>query len=505
LLVATLVLGLFFIIKNYSAPIGDFGNYYYGSKFLLGGNWGLWIYDVASFNLRIFDLGQRSFFLNYTPVPPFSAIVYLPFVGFKVEVAKAIWNMLNLTLLLFTLYRLNKEYSLPSVFWLFFPVLFFMPFRNNIAEGQSYFLLLFLLVEGFVQYQKGNLWLMAALWALAIHLKVSPAFVFLFLAFNKDFKAIFYLSLVGLFFLLVSFPFITIPVWVNYLFSVLPRLFNGEINDTYALNYQSMQVLLKTLFVPDVLNNKNAWFNEPMIYLKAILVFKFMIVGLSVLCSNSKKIEQPAKFGIWMLCSMLISGYGNSFSLLLLLLPTVYFYSTIKSFSAEYYIYVLLLLVAVNIPFYWFPQNFILFKFPRMFAMIGLFLILTYFSGITIKRHYLFTLLLVCFIPLKAQVFPQNYFFKKEEALLVYDFEVFENHLLINYFDFDGPSSKQVPIDFLVRQTKCFEMPPRSLGINGLKACNVNDSLTLYLSDENRGVGFYTMRKAEMGRTNFKE
>jgi hypothetical protein len=48
-------------------------------------------------------------------------------------------------------------------------------------------------------------------------------------------------------------------------------------------------------------------------------------------------------------------------------------------------------------------------------------------------------------------------------------------------------------------------MPPRSLGINGLKACNVNDSLTLYLSDENRGVGFYTMRKAEMGRTNFKE
>ncbi|MEN9459123.1 MAG: hypothetical protein RL135_1728, partial [Bacteroidota bacterium] len=256
---------------------------------------------------------------------------------------------------------------------------------------------------------------------------------------------------------------------------------------------------------PDVLSNKHAWINEPMIYLKALMVFKFIVVGLSILCSNSKKIEQPAKFGIWMLCSLLISGYGNSFSLLLLLLPTVYFYSTIKPFSAGHTFYILLILVAVNLPFYWFSQYFILFKFPRMFAMIGLFLTLIYFSGITIKRQYLFILLLVCFIPIKAQKYPQNYFFKKEEALLVYDFEVSENHLLIHYFDLNGPSSKEVPIDFLVEEVKCYQRPLRSLGNSQLKACDLNDSLTLYLTDENRGVGFYTLRKVERGITTLTE
>ena len=140
-----------------------------------------------------------------------------------------------------------------------------------------------------------------------------------------------------------------------------------------------------------------------------------------------------------------------------------------------------------------------------MFAMIGLFLTLIYFSGITIKRQYLFILLLVCFIPIKAQKYPQNYFFKKEEALLVYDFEVSENHLLIHYFDLNGPSSKEVPIDFLVEEVKCYQRPLRSLGNSQLKACDLNDSLTLYLTDENRGVGFYTLRKVERGITTLTE
>ncbi len=57
------LLGL--VLHSINKPIGDFGNYYYASTFLLHGQFGDWVYDPSLFNLRIFELGQRDFFLNY--------------------------------------------------------------------------------------------------------------------------------------------------------------------------------------------------------------------------------------------------------------------------------------------------------------------------------------------------------------------------------------------------------------------------------------------------------
>lgn len=492
ILLPTFILGLVFIIKNYSSPIGDFGNYYYASKFLMNGDWGLWIYDVASFNLKIFELGQRDFYLNYTPVPPFSSILYIPFTFFNIGTAKLIWNLLNLILLLFTMYRFRNRVNINSVFWLLFPILFFTPFRNNINEGQSYFLLLFLIGEGFLQFEKGNLWMMAILWALAIHFKISPAFVFLFLAFNKNSKAIFYLSIISLLYFLVSLPFVTIPVWLNYIQDVLPRLFNGEINDTYALSYQSMQVLLKTVFVPDVLSNNNAWFDSPMIYTKLLLIFKVSLFILSILCANSK-ISLPIKFSVWLIFSLLISGYGNSFSLILLILPTLYFFNTTNQLLPIHYLYLVCLILTINVPFYWFSDLFLPFRFPRLYTYLGLFLILVFVSKITFKWYYLVFLFLIILIPFKTQKFYQNYLFKNEEEFLIYDFQLSGRQVLINYFDFNGPSAKIVPIDFKAKKKVYFNFPESKT-----KACLVNDSIIVYLSDLNRGVGFTTLRKIQL-------
>lgn len=193
-------------------PIGDFGNYYYGSKFLAEGNWGTWIYEPAKFNLAIYDLGERNFFLNYTPVPPFSSIIYLPFTLFNASDAKLIWNILNSLLFIFTIYRLQKTHTVHYLFWCLIPVFFFTPIRNTITEGQSYFLILFLLVEGYLQYSKGRVWLMALLWALSIHLKISPAIVLLFLLFNKDFKASVQLIVASILVLIISIPILSSDV-----------------------------------------------------------------------------------------------------------------------------------------------------------------------------------------------------------------------------------------------------------------------------------------------------
>ena len=44
---------------------------------------------------------------------------------------------------------------------------------------------------------------------------------------------------------------------------------------------------------------------------------------------------------------------------------------------------------------------------------------------------------------------------------------------------------------------QCREEPIYNKDENILKTCSVNDSMVFYLSDKNRGVGFYTIRIAK--------
>ena len=109
------VLLLALVLRAINKPVGDFGNYYYASKFLLNSQFGDWVYDPSVFNLKIYELGQRDFFLNYNP-PPIVAIFYLPFTLFNVVWAKTIWNLLNCFILIFCLYRVQKTFFVRPFF-----------------------------------------------------------------------------------------------------------------------------------------------------------------------------------------------------------------------------------------------------------------------------------------------------------------------------------------------------------------------------------------------------
>jgi hypothetical protein len=487
---------VYLIIKTFGLPIGDFGNYYYGSKFMIDGIWGLWIYDPASFNLKIFELGQRDFYLNYTPVPPFSSVFYVPFAYFNPVIAKLLWNLINGLLLIFTLVRFKNESDLKPIFWAIIPIIFFIPIRNTIIEGQSYFLILFLLSEGFYQYQKGNRWLMAILWALAIQLKISPAFVIFFLIFNKDNKAFLALIAINIGLVIVSMPFVGLNVWTQYVFEILPRLFDGEINQTYAINYQSVQVFLKTIFVPDQLHNTEAWFNNPAMYLRVLLIFKLIIFSSCVLASFSN-ISNQIKFSIWLVFSMLVSGYGNSFSLLFLIIPSIYFYPLLKEDKLLLALFFVCLILSIFIPIYKFSELSIPFRFPRLYALLALFFIMIFSSKVKMKWYFIFAILLGLFLPIKHKSFNQDYVFKTEKALLTYDFLVKDNQLELSSFDFNGPFVNQAKMDFEIRTSKLIQDTILN-EFKREKSYIINDSLLIYLSDENRGVGFYTIKQKEL-------
>ncbi|MES2691546.1 MAG: glycosyltransferase family 87 protein, partial [Bacteroidota bacterium] len=484
----------YFIVRSAALPIGDFGNYYYASKFLLHGRWGTWIYDPASFNLAIYSEGQRNFFLNYTPVPPLSALLYLPFAAFDAAVSKILSNSVNAVLLLFSLHRLQAYFKVNLWLMLLVPVLFFTPIRNIVYEGQSYFLLLFLLSEGLIRYLEQEKWVAMLLWALSIHLKVSPAFVVLFLLFEKDWKALLKLATVTVLCLLASLPFLGTSTWTNYSINILPRLFNGEINNTYSVNYQSMQVLLKTLFVPDLMHNPAAWFNNPVTYHRLSGAFNILIYGIAALCAFTK-VKPEIKYCTWLMCAMLVSGYGNSFGLLLLVIPLFCLHTYFTASKGLFITIAVALFLIANLPLSWSASLPVPLQFPRLYLLIALFFTCVFFIKPVLKPYYFLTLFFAFIIPADLKKYTQNYFLPREENILTYNFNLQDDSLAILYFDDLGPQQKKMALPFHTKKVTDLKpagkvFPHEYIPVSKL----VNDSIIIYLSDRNRGIGFYTLR-----------
>src|SRR5262245_21921676 len=77
-----LAAGALFCLLAWKAPIGDFGNYYFGSRLRWQGTPAAGLYDPCRFNALVRQepgMQDERFFLNYTPVPPFSLLFYAPF------------------------------------------------------------------------------------------------------------------------------------------------------------------------------------------------------------------------------------------------------------------------------------------------------------------------------------------------------------------------------------------------------------------------------------------
>lgn len=472
------------VIRTINKPVGDFGNYYYASAFLLNGQFGDWVYDPSVFNLKIFELGQRDFFLNYNP-PPIVAIFYLPFTVFNVVWAKTAWNLVNCFILVFCIYRVRKNFTVHPYFLLIIPVLFFTPIRNNIVDGQSYFLLLFLLVEGFIQYQKGNRWLMAFLWSIAILIKVFPVFVMLFLFFSKEYKSLIKLVVTMTCLVLLSLLVIDYTQWYYYLKTILPKLLAGEINDTYSTNYQSLQVLLKTVFVPDKFQNQGAWFDSPYLYHKLLLAFKVFLLSTCVYLTFSN-ISKPVKFSFWLIFNFLVSGHGNTFSLILLLFPLIFITKDLAKPKLPGLLAIVSIVLILIIPFNWLSHLPIPFQFPRLYCLLILFASMLYMYQIKPGKIVVLITVVSLFLPFSGKTYPQNYALENNVSGLMYGFTIDKDTFSVKAFDRSGPH--EIRVASVIKEIKTTSW------VQYNKSCLINDSLLVFLSDEDRGFGFHTLR-----------
>lgn len=497
------------LLVTYRAPLSDYGNYYYGSKFLAEGKFSASVYDPWTFNEMIRAENQTGLYENYTPVPPFSLVVYLPFVFFNPLLSKFLFSLFSLLVLFFVLYHGRKK-GVPVNETILWPLLLITAYANFVT-GQSYLLLAACLLQGWFFYSERKLVAAALLWAFAIHLKILPGIIFLFLVFEKDWKMLLRLSLAVLFFFLVTLPFTGFGIWSNYVTEILPRLSVNEINNPFSAHSQTVTTFLRNFLVhDDLLNPKSPHDNPALFYWMNAAVVLFFLVTAG-LVSLSENITAFAKFSFWIFAAMMSSGYGSVYGMLLLVFPLIGAWDDAKGKMWQLLILAALLTV-VALPMDAHELAPFGIRFIRLWFLLAAFTVVLLMLRPQLRFHPLL-FLPVLFIAAKSFFIQPDdkseYLLDHEVNLLTGDYS-WENDTLslrtaIAFTDsFDpGPEKIYLPGNAKADSRVMLKSNQVFFGEQQLTFTNdrkkkpmlASDGTVVYLSDKNRGVGFYTLRK----------
>lgn len=494
----------FYVFQAVKFEMHDFSNYYFGGKFLAEGKFNSTFYFPYEFNAAISSLGYQNIFASYAPNTPFLAFFFLSFSIFSAATAKLVFNCISVGLFVFSIYRLFSFCKISPKFALLIPILFLVPLKNNLLFGQVYFLVFSLLAEGWLAYENERWKSMAFFWGLAILLKVFPVFLLLFLFFRKQWKPLSYLIGSCVLLLGTSLLFTGIDLWIFYLSEVLPKASNGEIATAFVPNYQSVFMFLKQILVFEVTENPQAFFNNPVMFAAVNLSFKIGVLTLGFFVSKTKK-DLFFVFSYWVLAMILLSPYGSTYTFVLLILP---FVALLKSEISDLkkIIFVVVLFLISNLPLSLFIRNDFPFSYLRLFLLLLLvvLLLIHFRQKINGKIVTVFSLVsLILMLIFKKNDFVKSTILIKEAPILIYDYDVKTNTgIQISFWD--GKKQKMLcppqniqSFKLLILKNNQVFYQKKQLTFdksNKLKPMLIDDKTIIYLSDYERGIGFYTLR-----------
>ena len=490
-------------------PGGDYANYYFGSKFLVQGIPVDKIYDPACFNVLISEEGIKQVFVNYGPIPPFSLLFFIPFTALDFYTSKLLFNLVSVLVFSFSLYGFLKFINFENKLIPFLLLIIIIPLRNNIILGQTYLLLAAFLMQGYILSVNKKQFISSFLFAIPIVLKLFPAVILLWLFITGRIKE-FWLTVIFCAFLFLSvIPFTSFHHLFSYVVLTFPRLAAGEFNDPFSITYQTCTVLLRKLFVYDGMMNPYPWFDSPILFniLNTAIIGLLLTAGISLL--RKYRESNLFTFGFIFLLGLLISGYGTSYSLILLILPAIGLLLEEKLKLSLKIVYTILLILITTFPVHLF------FNAPFPFQYIRLWLLLIVFIIIIIKKEPPIPLrsygiiAALLFIPVILRYMKKqdksSYYLKNEPSALLLNFKIDKNNLIVDYFNDNGKDSILYPICSVVNNPKelpiinnqiIYQNMPITYGSDfKKKAILVNDKEVIYLSDKGKGVGLYSLRK----------
>lgn len=371
-LLPTLLLCLYLLKDSYTHNLHDFSNSYFPARIVHeGGAAEEIIFDIETFNNYVRDSGYPDERVDFYLNSPFTLTLFYPVAWIdNPYTAKLVFNIISILLFVISLYVLGRRW-LGKEQWvmLLIPLLFYVPIRNHILFGQSYFFVFGMVVLGIAAIEKNKKGLGAFLLSLPVLLKLFPVFYWLPVAVTKRWKAVVF-GLIATLLLSVLAIVLTGPaLWSHYFFDVLPNALKNGTTTDFRFNYQSFEVFLKTLFVYDPYYNPGATWNNERMYLVLKWVFQGGIIGTAIYASIRRRSELWTLLAIWVVALFLIQGRTVTYAQILWIIPAFVMWKRLPSTRMKILLLAVLLLLS-NVPLHRLAEYPIGIRFSRLWLSL---------------------------------------------------------------------------------------------------------------------------------------
>lgn len=498
--------------RSLSFPLHDFANSYFPAHLAIYNNTPeFFLFDIYEFNNYIWSLGYNEVFADFYLNSPFNIVAFYPFAFIEnAYTAKAVFNGISCILFVLSIAALIKRYGEKSHLLVYvIPVLFYVPIRNQILFGQTYFLIFALIVFSFLQIEKGKAKAGGTLLALASLLKVFPVFYGVVFVLNNNKKAIIYAVISGFLLLVLGITLTGTPVWKTYFLEVIPNVIANKSTVNFQFNSQSFDVFFKTLFIHDSYYNPNVLYNSERLYTAIIWIFKAVFLGLAFSMSFKVKKDVLALLSIWIVTLFLVQSRTATYAQILWIIPAFYIISNKMNMWKKTAFFLILFLLC-NFPLSKLENLPILLRFSRMwFALI---LAIIVFSTFAKRKSFLFIFAsIILLIPFNLSVFSNSkklmsqYVLKTQEFFIIYDFSQTNN--LLTYFALgkNGKETVTTKISVNTFNTSACKLVNNQIVLNGEQLTNdpslkkkpvlINSKEVYYLTDSQSRRGAFTLKK----------
>ena len=503
----------YFIVQSYNFPIHDFANYFFAGKLLVKGQFGEHLYDPGTFNLLIHEMGYEGIFANYAPNVPFFAIFYSPLSILPVIDAKLLVNSVSALAFIWSVDRIFRYLNIPRYSFLVLPILLYVPIRNSLLFGQPYLLMISLMLEGFIAFDRGKTMIGIILWIIPAALKLTPGVILLYLLSRKKYQSAGLFIIAGISVIFLTFLIVHPDVYFFYFEKMGSKIALGDlVSNGFNYTQQTILALNKYLFVFHDPQNPEPWIDAFWLFIFMVSVSSAVIVFLTYLASSKSRNEFHA-FSLWIFLILFLSSYSSSYARIFIVFIWIAIWQ--KGINVRSALITLLLFMYCNMPYRWLEH------LPLLIKFIGL-IIITLVFCVSIEwdftvRKYLkqLTIVIVFLITINIYRFPDDYTTSypvfSEKVRLLLDYELKDS--LIVYHHWNGEYNTERWPEPVHRLDADLDIQENQIYLNGKQITSsadtkknpilLQDGRIIFMSDLGRGYGFYTLRYIMSNDTTF--
>ena len=319
------------VLPALSNARGDFANYYTAARLIADGESLEPAYrDFTWFQKQMDRYGIERQVGGFIPHPPPTALVLRLLAGFDPLTAKRIWIIFNVILVVINVYFLSRIVELP---WLVVAVLFLgtgSGLLNNFLFGQQYLLLTASIVSGLYLHKRGHPVGAGILLGSMVPVKYVGGLFLAYFVWKRQWSLLISAAITIGAGVALSLWLIDSSTFQTFLFEVMPRHLRGEIQDPYAVLFQSWNSLVNRLFLFEPTLNPQPIVESPLLAFLFKNTIFWVWIGVFVLVLRRARFSQPQhqqwfELGFIPMALLLISPGSATYHFLLLTLSVVLF------------------------------------------------------------------------------------------------------------------------------------------------------------------------------------